>query len=210
MGYSPLKKEEPTMNVLIVSDSDNSQNEYFSIRLMHQVDIKLRERNCKTVLISNINSYSAKSLQHTIRLKSVNAVVVIDEIHEEILNTILAGKVPFVRSGTYSSSVPADCVMEDNISAMAQTVKYLVANGYEKLGFVGPLAPNKSFSERLMGFWFALRQNNLEQNDAYFHIDDLYENYCNANYLAERFKGAAMPEVFVCANDRTLQRASKP
>ena len=202
MGYLSASNIT-TPNILIVSDyAANLQNDQFAHALFAQLDIDLRNSLCNTMVEYNINSCAPAFLEEIIYSKKINGIIIIDEIDINLVKVIADMGIPFITSGTYYPTVPGDSVMDDNINAMVLIGNHLAENGYTQIGFIGPYNLNKSFAERWMGFNYSMKLYSLSIHNDWMHVDAMYSDYCNVDFIAEKVFSDSLPEVFVCMNDR--------
>lgn len=149
----------------------------------------------------------------TVRERRVTGIIIIGKIKDCNIEQLCGYNIPLVLADHASLTQNIDSIITDNKLGGYIIVKYLVEEGFTRIGFFGELEYSLSIKERFWGYKEALanfmprlRGNDLDQYVGKYSILEGIEEAILLNKDKEIIellkKHEKMPEVFVCSNDK--------
>lgn len=142
----------------------------------------------------------------------VSGIVIIGKIEDAFLIKLKKYRIPIVLIDWISLEESMDCVITDNKLGNFKMTKYLIDQGFQKIGFVGEFAYSPSVRERFWGFQEALQvymgmdfEKSMEYIKRYSMLNEIekYVMHNDSKALAEGFQTIPeVPEALMCSNDR--------
>lgn len=159
--------------------------------------------------IMNYFSDEDMSVPKCIEEHRVAGIIVVGKIKEENIYHLKEYHVPIVLVDHASLANSVDSILTDNKSGAYMATKYLMENGFQKIGFFGDLNYSLSIKERFFGFREAIATAeavNLEEYTERYSITKNIEDAVIKNdskSIVKLIKSRKeLPEAFVCSNDR--------
>lgn len=146
-----------------------------------------------TRLPGEVSSYDNFNRQ----LTSFDGVILVGETAPSLLINLKNIGLDFVVLDSNPDIDDIDILATDNIQGAYEAVKYIIEQGWEKIGFFG-CTDFISFKERFQGYRLALTEAGLPFNEK-FNLQTSRE-YSEKDIL-ELLQSIEMPEAFFCAND---------
>lgn len=142
------------------------------------------------------------NLPHMINDKKVDGLIILGQVSNAYLEAIHSHYDNFILLDFYTNSMYYDSVSDDNYYCSYMLTNYVIANGHEKIRFVGNIGATTSIQDRYMGFLKAMMENGLD-SPVTDTIDDRDEKGISID-LKLPFDN--MPTAFVCNCDETAAR----
>jgi DNA-binding LacI/PurR family transcriptional regulator len=153
------------------------------------------------------------SIPDCITRRQVAGIIVLGKISASNLEKLLATNIQMVIVDHNPRFSHTNCIVSDNISGGYMATKYLIRNGFTKIGYIGDFSYSKSIKERYYGFLEALVQEDLakiEEIDEYVRkyslITEIKPYLINSDIDAIKRilpKKAHLPQAYFCDNDAT-------
>jgi len=142
-------------------------------------------------------------LPRLIKEQKIDGIIVIGRIsrsYRERLTEYI--NIPLVYMDYLDEDKQSDSVVSNNFEGGYQATRYLIAQGHEKIGFVGTILSTTSITDRFFGFNKAMMENGLEVKKEWV-IDD--RSYGDGLIDEESFLRLPknMPTAFFCNCDLT-------
>jgi LacI family transcriptional regulator len=143
--------------------------------------------------------------------RRVAGIIVLGKISTHNLEKLLTVNIKMVIVDHNPRITHTNCIVSDNISGGYMAAKYLIRNGFTKIGYIGDFSYSKSIKERYYGFLEALVQEGLvrfEETGEYIHKYSLIAEI--KHYLIRGDIGAIgrilprkaqLPQAYFCDND---------
>lgn len=162
-----------------------------------------------------VNSFAQNSemIPACVENRKVAGIVVLGKILDSHLEKLKSYGIPVVLVDHISLNQSTDCIVTDNKSGTYKLTKYLIQNGFQKIGFFGDIQYSPSVRERFWGYQEALQdfmgfesfEKSMEYVELYSGLNKV-EDYVVSNdtksmedaFLSIKEK----PEALICSNDR--------
>lgn len=208
LGYTPnhiargLAMNRTHTLGLIITDIENP---FFGTLTKH-IDEAARESGYGLVFsVSNNEIDEEESILATFIGKRLDGVIVVPSVYHrrdtEIFQRMNGSKLPFVFATSYYPGLSADCVMTDLAKGSYELTKYLLDQGYRRIGFLSTtdrVTPPTRL--RLSGYYKALEHAGLPKESRRIiecHRPDYFSGYDTVAALDV----AELPEAIVAIND---------
>lgn len=143
----------------------------------------------------------------------VSGLIVVGRIDEGFLMELKSFSVPVLLLDHESLENPTDCVMSNNVCGCYKMTRYLLEEGFKKIGFFGELEYTPSIRERFWGYREALHNylkfTSFDEGIAYIQrysvLKDVEEYVIrqDAQKLTDCFEGLKeRPDAIICSNDK--------
>lgn len=153
------------------------------------------------------------AIPNCIEEHKVAGIIVIGKISDYNIEILNERNLPIVLVDHASLSNSIDSVLTDNKLGGFIMTKYLIEQGFEKIGFFGDLDYSLSIKERFFGFIEAISTcsslADLEGINEYIkkysithNIESAVLDNNNSSIIDLIVSAAHLPEVFVCSNDK--------
>lgn len=138
--------------------------------------------------------------------ESTKGIIVIEMFNEKYTEFLCNLEIPTLFIDTYANTkgelLKSDIMYMENCNCSYQMTLSLVADGFQKIGFVGDYLHCHSFYERWQGYRRAMQDSSLDNYKDYCILENDNLPYYNLELLASKIKALpCLPEAFVCAND---------
>lgn len=220
-GYKPLRKSKKntdkvitSVNFLVVKTTGLVSGNYRSLPFFDSLISSLSEKVSNTGGSLKIITTDSETLPQTleeIKRDQNNGTIVLGTdltaSQAELINNKL-DNVIFV--DTYFDNITADFVTMDNYQGAMLAGKYILSEGYKRIGYFASDKIISNFVERRRGFRDALKSKNIKINNNHFYsvspteinpkgldIEDIIKNdlpdaiFCEDDYIAIRLIKAA-------------------
>lgn len=135
----------------------------------------------------------------TVTEKKVDGVIVLGQMSQQYVDSLLRYSMPTVFLDFYSSETEVETVLSDNFFGAYILTSYLIKNNHTKIGFVGSITATSSIQDRFLGYYKALLEKNIPLEKDWW-IEDRDEN----GIMYSEFRiPKTMPTAFVCNCDET-------
>lgn len=137
------------------------------------------------------------------RARRLDGIIVLPmRLSEETISAIDRTEVPVVVIDGWWESTSVRYITWDNAAGGALAAEHLIAQGHQRLGFLGAAADDYTSSERLKGYREAIRRHGLELNGAWVAQGDW--TYARAYATASRWFSSPEHPTGVFAPSDTL------
>ena len=119
------------------------------------------------VLSIDVEDTDPEAVLRTLAEAKVDAVALVIE-GNEVMQCLVKAGIHCVAVETSDRGLPIDQVYQDNYGAAAQAVRYLVEKGHRRIGWIGPVKPDRIAIERFAGARSTLIEHHLD-----FHPADI-------------------------------------
>ena len=141
-------------------------------------------------------------MPNVLSMQEIEQVIVIGEMDRFFLSQLEKTGKKIVLFDFENEDFDIDSVVGDNINGGYLLTRYLIKNGYNKVGFIGNFKSTRSILDRYLGYRKYLIANDMEfEND--WVISDRDEFGVDIPIMLP----INMPEAFVCSCDVTAYRA---
>ena len=157
----------------------------------------------------------AKQVRRALRLSGLDAVLLVGSASDEVLEAVLALKIPTALVDFKSQHHALDCVLSDGLDGARLAVEHLLAHGHRRIAFVGgPMDDPESgvqsvpaVQHRYLGYRIALASAGIALDADLIAACDLQPEGVAAatDALIDRTDFTAM----FCANDQTAVAAMR-
>lgn len=162
-----------------------------------------------------VNSFAQNSemIPACVENRKVSGILVLGKIMDNHLTKLKSYGLPVVLVDHISLKETTDCIVTDSKSGTYKLTKYLIDNGFRKIGYFGGIEYSPSVRERFWGYQEALRdflgfdsfEKSMEYVEAYSMLNKI-EEYIIANDMKSMEKAfrsiKEKPEALICSNDR--------
>ena len=208
MGYvmkSSSKKEHTANSIIAIIIAERFISETsFYFRIYKQLLAALADREYVGLLeVISLEDEQNGVLPNAVRMESVDQVIILGEMANVFLDSIVNIDISVVFFDFESEEYDIDSIVSDNINGGFLLTRFLVKQGYEKIGFVGSYTSTRSILDRYMGYRKYLIAKNRDFNQSWV-IDDRGED---GRYIDMKLPDKdKMPEAFVCNCDEVAWR----
>lgn len=135
-------------------------------------------------------------------VEKLDGIIVIGGMDKQYLQIISHGiSVPGLCLGFYLSDLEWDAVVADNYDGMYTLTSHMIAQGNERLAFVGRIMTSDRKINRYMGFSKALMKHGIDRKEHLMFLEDDLEIEHIAEQLAEE-----LPDGVLCVDDQTAEQ----
>ncbi len=191
-----------SMNIAILVAERFVTDNSFYLKIYQKMIMELSAKGYIGILeIVRLEDEEEGILPNVVRMELIEQVIVIGEMKTAFLNQLMEAGLGLVFFDFENEEYDVDCVLGDSVNGGYLLTRYLVKNGYKKIGFVGNYKSTRSILDRFMGYLKYLVANE-RMPDAKWTISDRDEN---GNFIELKLP-EDMPEAFVCNCDVTAYR----
>ena len=210
MGYNGKKRRTEMPHICVLTTYANNTDAYFFGRLQNKIEYCLKERCCPTITINNVETYPLETIEELCAANDISGIIMVADIGRELVEKIKGLALPILCAGFYVPGIQVDSVLEDNISGMEMIARHLCKEGCKRAGFIGPIRPDQGFFERWMAFSAIAERYGIVVDSKTCLLDIDYADFGNVEQAAQMIHALpALPEAFVCANDRIAMSVIK-
>lgn len=202
MGYQypvppkMLKAEDGQDIGILVPDRFFSDNSFYAA-LHKRVVQRLLEASLYGILeILYARDEQELKLPAMVRSGKVGALIVMGQVSEEYMQSLLITKMPSVFLDFYTEHADVTSVVSDSVYGAFLLTNHLVHMGHRDIAFVGDIRATSSILDRYLGYYKSLLQNGIALNPQWV-LPDRDEN----GLLMEVKLPEKMPTAFVCNCD---------
>lgn len=141
----------------------NIQNPFFA-QIAHDLDKHLRKHGHNLLIASSEEDLEQeRDLVESLRSLNLRGFIVAPTSAEETAHfqALASENTPVVMIDRYSDAVACDSILVDNEGGARQAVEFLIANGHERIAFLGDESRIFTAYERLAGYRRALMDHGL-------------------------------------------------
>lgn len=202
MGLQPEPVGHFRIGVLISEKYlDNKYSFYWQ---MYQYLAALISKKGHVTILEIVSGEDEKGLElpHILPAEKLDGMIVIGGMERQYLLSISNGiSVPGLCLGFYLSDLTWDAVVADNFAGMYEMTNYMLAQGNQKLAFVGKVLTSDRKMNRYMGFCKALLEKKVKKEDRLMFLDSDMEIEQVAVRLAKE-----LPDGVLCVDDQTAEQ----
>ncbi|MDR2101117.1 MAG: LacI family DNA-binding transcriptional regulator [Treponema sp.] len=196
---------------VLIQDIYNREhkNTGFYSEILYYIIREARDRGYDTVV--NYFNEQGMNIPDCIVKRQVAGIIVLGKISTPNIEKLLAVNIHMVIVDHNPRMSNTNCIVTDNISGGYMAAKYLIRQGFTKIGYIGDFSYSKSVKERYYGFLEALVQEGLvcfEEAGEYIRRYSLLgeiEPYLmnnNVDAIKRILPGKAqLPQAYFCDND---------
>jgi LacI family transcriptional regulator len=189
-------------------DKKHKNTEFYSQILYYIIK---EARDCGYDTLVHYFNEQDMSMPDCIAKRQVAGIIVLGKISTPNVEKLLTVNIRMVLVDHNPRLSNTNCIVTDNISGGYMAAKYLIRNGFTRIGYVGDFSYSKSVKERYYGFLEALIQEELvgfEETGEYIRkyslIAEIEPYLINNNIDAiERIlpEKTRLPQAYFCDND---------
>jgi DNA-binding LacI/PurR family transcriptional regulator len=138
---------------------NESSNIAFYDQILYFIIREARDRGHDTLV--HYFDEQGMNIPDCVTKRRVMGTIVLGKISTYNIEKLLAVNIPMVIVDHNPRLPNSNCIITDNISGGYMAAKYLIRNGFTKIGYVGDFSYSKSVKERYYGFLEALIQEGL-------------------------------------------------
>lgn len=201
LGYAfkgdKKKTEAGSMNIaIIISERFISDNSFY-FKIYQKMIMELSAKGYIGILeIVRGEDEEAGILPNVVRMDSIEQVIVIGEMKTIFLEKLVQTELGIIFFDFENEEFDVDCVVGDSINGGYLLTRYLVKNGYKKIGFVGDYKSTRSILDRFMGYLKYLMAKEQIVDEGWRISDrDKHGKFIDLKLPED------MPEAFVCNCD---------
>ncbi len=181
---------------ILVADRFFSDSSFYAALYKRLVQ-HLAEVSCYGILeILYTADEQELKLPAMVRSGKVGALIVMGQVSEEYMKSLLTTKMPCVFLDFYTEHADVTSVVSDSVYGAYLLTNHLVKMGHRDIGFVGDIHATSSILDRYLGYYKSLLQNNIPLRPEWI-LPDRGEN----GLLKEVALPEKMPTAFVCNCD---------
>ena len=187
-------------NLYLMVDEFSSFGNLFYSTILDAVSVTAENLGYNVVLSNKFESFQSCSAARAIKQGIAAGVIFLHDLDADVLLFMQQHKTPFVVIDSHKKEAPYMRVRADYKKAAHTVTKYLIAQGHQKLAYIGPASFPDLYISTFQGFCQALTESKLNiypewlQSDAY---DFASASACMENIL----NSDALPTGIVCATD---------
>ena len=204
LGYEAAeKKTEYNNRIAILIPERYVSERSFYVKIYQQMLMGFAEKGLIGVLeIVKKEHEEAGILPNSVQSHAVEQAVLIGEMHASMIERLMDAGIQLLFFDFQNEEYDADAIVGDNINGGYLMTRYLVKNGYEKIGFVGEYRATRSILDRFMGYMKYLMAKGQTMDPAWVIPDRDPEG---ADIPLVLPKGN-LPQAFVCNSDEAALR----
>ena len=204
LGYEAAeKKTEYNNRIAILIPERYVSERSFYVKIYQQMLMGFAEKGLIGVLeIVKKEHEEAGILPNSVQSHAVEQAVLIGEMHALMIERLMDAGIQLLFFDFQNEEYDADAIVGDNINGGYLMTRYLVKNGYEKIGFVGEYRATRSILDRFMGYMKYLMAKGQTMDPAWVIPDRDPEGADIPLVLPE----GNLPQAFVCNSDEAALR----
>lgn len=204
LGYEAAeKKTEYNNRIAILIPERYVSERSFYVKIYQQMLMGFAEKGLIGVLeIVKKEHEEAGILPNSVQSHAVEQAVLIGEMHASMIERLMEAGIQLLFFDFQNEEYDADAIVGDNINGGYLMTRYLVKNGYEKIGFVGEYRATRSILDRFMGYMKYLMAKGQTMDPAWVIPDRDPEGADIPLVLPE----GNLPQAFVCNSDEAALR----
>lgn len=212
MGYFDNKPQYlntyASKNICLVLEPRFFNDPYFYSKVILGIEEEARKNNYD--LIMNFIDGENLNVPNCLESRKAAGIIALGPLCDEYLLKLKGYGLPMILVDNSSFLEPIDSILTDNKLGAYKATRYLINNGFKKIGFFGDLSYSLSVKERFFGFSEAIKDCALygEDSDEFikkFSLTKKLEQYIikhDVDSILDRIKNIhEMPEAFICSND---------
>lgn len=194
-------EEMLSKNIVIFCDNkyfDESDISCFYLSIYKKITKELIKKGCTATLYTIKKSQNYFSVIDILKSGQFDGVILLGSLDLSFIKLIEEMDIPKVFVDSHHTQSKSDCVVIENFYSTNKITQYLIDNGHKNIGFVGSVGVTYSITDRYLGYYKALIENNLSLNKEWI-IEDRTEN----NDIIQMKLPKTLPTAFVCNCDDT-------
>lgn len=198
-----VKQKTSTIGLLI----PDIENVFFS-SLVKQIEYVCRQNNYSLVIVnSDEKAENDKNLINLLVSRGVDGLLLVvsnESLNEEndVASLVKNLPVPYVMIDRFFQDIDSNKVYFDNVYGAHKIVELLIKNGHKKIGCITSPAVNQNGSQRVNGYFKAMKEYSLEIKDEYIFEGNF--QFESGYAAAEHFKDTDVTAIFSCNGMMTL------
>ncbi len=202
-GYVPASRIQSIRLVTYRDSGEVFSDAPFFSNLIESIENESRHNGYETKLVNLYRREPDYEAQVEDLLSDTSSAILLigTELNEADARPFLEAQVPLVLLDCAFENLPFQCVLMENENAVAEAVRYLIAEGHTKIGYLYGSLRTRNFTCRANGYRRALLEQGLPIADSFqfempVSITGAYEAF--GRILDE---GREMPTAFFADND---------
>ena len=202
-GYVPASRIQSIRLVTYRDSGEVFSDAPFFSDLIESIENESRRNGYETKLVNLYRREADYEQQVEDLLGDTSSAILLvgTELSEEDAKVFLNAQVPLVLLDCAFENLPFQCVLMENEDAVAEAVRYLIAQGHTKIGYLYGSVRTRNFTCRANGYRRALLERELPLADSFqfempVSITGAYEAF---GHLLD--EGREMPTAFFADND---------
>ena len=200
-----------TKNICLMLEHRFFRDMHFYGRMLLGAESAAREAGYD--LLVNSFAQNSEMIPACVENRKVSGIIVLGKIKDNHLTKLKSYGIPVVLVDHISLKETTDCIVTDNKSGTYKLTKYLIDQGFRKIGYFGGIEYSPSVRERFWGYQEALQdflgfdsfEKSIEYAERYSMLNGI-EKYVIENDLEAMGKAfqsiKEKPESLICSNDR--------
>lgn len=206
-GYkAPTNEEEKkddllSKNIVIFSDNkffDETDISCFYLGIYKKISKILIKKGCTGTLFTIQKGNDYIRMENILKSGQFDGVILLGCLDIEFTKMIDSIDIPKVFVDSNSTKTNSDNIIIENFYSTYKITKHLIENGHRDIGFVGSVGVTTSITDRYLGYYKALIENNIPVNKEWI-VKDRDKN----NEEVELVLPKVLPTAFVCNCDDT-------
>mgnify|MGYP001120847695 CR=1 FL=1 len=157
-----------------------------------------------TMIISSSSNSTAeeqRKLQVFIERNVDGLVVMPAGMHGEHFNSKALASIPIIMVDRRIPGLAVDTVLTDNRYGVHQMIRALKEEGHQRIGYIGVDPSIHTASERLQGYYEAMKQCNLEVDERFVLYEGTMEQHTGRKLLRKMLEQPRHPDAYFIANE---------
>ncbi len=150
---------------------------------------------CMVEIVSQ-ESERAVTLPALVTGRKADSLLLLGQLERPYLQAVISCGLPCLLLDFYVPGVGLDCVVSDNLDGGCTLTEHLLAQGIQKIGFVGSIRATSSIMDRYLGYQRALRLAGLVPRE-----DWLLEDRDKDGHFIPLDLPEELPQAFLCSCD---------
>jgi LacI family transcriptional regulator/LacI family purine nucleotide synthesis repressor len=201
-GLAPAE-DDASESLLVIAPSYVVTDKLFYPEIIWGIEQEARLHGMTTTLTNVTDEMQrALDLPKVMLDRAHRGIIIIGVMQTNYLMRLYATKAAMVQVDTYDINAPCHAVVTDNVVGAYQSISYLIEQGHQAIGFIGPIWKTSSNYERWMGYQYAMREHGFPVNPVHCLLDAA-DYSTDANELSAFVASLyTFPTAWLCANDR--------
>ena len=203
MGYDLAPSSEHYRFAFLVSKHFFLETDAFYSAMYYYFNQKcFTAGHSASLIIVNNGDGRPPELPAELQKESFHGFAIAGEMDDAYLQMLSRCQRPMVLMDFESQSVNCSAILQENYYWGFRTTEYLIGQGHEKIGFVGPVGSTGSITDRYFGYRKALMMHRLPCRNEWQLVNNDPQS---GVYTAHISLPEDMPTAFVCHCDMAAQ-----
>lgn len=206
LGYVVKNEQRDTVqynpNIAIAISERFIGDNAFYLKIYQRIIMEMSPKGFIGILeIIRREDEDAGVIPKVVQMHTAEQIVIVGEMKLTFLENLSKTGVHMIFFDFDNEEFDVDCIVSDNVRGGYVMTRYLVKNGYKKIGFVGNYKATRNILDRLAGHLKYKLAKSLQQRDSWLISDRSIEGEELALQLPDD-----MPEAFFCNCDESAYR----